>query len=53
MDLAILATDKVTKAHNLASTKKIEERKKALDKLHDKEKSKETSGGGATTLTTE
>ena len=53
MELAILATDKVTKAHNLASNKKIEERKKALDKLHNKEKSTEESGSSATTLTTE
>ena len=53
MELAILATDKVTKAHNLASNAKIEEGKKALDKLHEKEKSTETSKGSATTLTTE
>ena len=53
MELAILATDKVTKAHNLASNNKIEERKKALNKLREKEKGTEISGDSATTSTTE
>ena len=48
-----LSTDINGQVTYMASNIKIEERKKALDKLHDKEKSTEQSGGSATALTTE
>ena len=52
MELAIMASDKVTRAHNLASQAKIEERKNKIEELNKKLKG-DKSGESATTLTTE
>ena len=55
MEIAIMATDKVTRAEQTNTASKIEKRKQAIKEMNDenKQKSENIDEGSATTLTTE